>query len=87
GAVSNKAGIGAVVSLRAGGRTQLRRIRSGSSFASSSEIAARFGLGRLSRADELRVRWPTGKEEVYPVPGLDRTLTVEEGKGRPAPAP
>jgi hypothetical protein len=83
GSVSNRDGIGAVVSVRAGGRVQMRRIQSGSSFASSSEIAARFGLGNVSRVDELRVHWPTGKEEVFPVPGVDRLLEVVEGRGQP----
>jgi hypothetical protein len=90
GTVSNRDGIGAVISLAAGGqpaRRQMRRIRSGSSYASSSQLAAHFGLGRSPRVDELRVRWPTGKEETFAVPGADRAVTVVEGKGRPAAAP
>jgi hypothetical protein len=85
GTVSNRDGIGAVVSILSGGRSQMRRIRSGSSYASSSQIAAHFGLGQATGVDELRVRWPTGKEESYPVPGVDRRITVTEGKGTPAP--
>jgi len=85
GTVSNRDGIGAIVTVRAGGMVQMRRIQSGTAFASSSEILARFGLGPAERVEELRVRWPTGKEEVYPVPGVDRTLRVVEGSGAPAP--
>ncbi len=81
GKKSNRDGVGAVVSLKAAGQTQMRRIRAGSSYASSSEIAARFGLGPSTTVDELRVRWPTGEEETYSVPGVDRLIRVEEGKG------
>jgi hypothetical protein len=87
GADSNRDGIGAVVSLRASGKTQMRRIRSGSSYASSSEIAARFGLGTSAWVEELRVRWPAGREEVYPVPAVDRLVKVVEGEGKTAGAP
>lgn len=81
GTVSNRDGIGAVVSVKVGDSVQMRRIRSGCAFASSSEIVARFGLGEATRVDELRVRWPTGKEETYAVPGVDRVVRVVEGEG------
>ena len=81
GTKSNRDGIGAVVTLTSGGAGQQRRIRSGSSFASSSEPFARFGLGSATQVDALTVRWPTGSEERYEVLAVDRVLIVEEGKG------
>ena len=81
GTTSNRDGIGSVVTLTAGGRIQRRRIRSGSSYASRSESVARFGLGAASKIKELRVRWPTGKDEVYAVPEVNRVVEVVEGKG------
>jgi hypothetical protein len=61
----------------------MRRIQSGTAFASNSEAAARFGLGAADEVEELRVRWPTGKEEVFPVKGIDRVVRVVEGSGTP----
>ncbi|MBI4584058.1 MAG: CRTAC1 family protein [Planctomycetes bacterium] len=81
GTASNRDGIGAVVIVRAGGKEQKRRVRSGSSYASQSELTARFGLGEARKVDELRVRWPTGKEERYPPPPIDQKVEVVEGKG------
>lgn len=82
GTTSSRDGIGAVVTLTTGDRTQRRRIRSGSSYASQSELVARFGLGGAGEIKELRVRWPTGKEEIYAVPEVNRVVEVVEGNGR-----
>jgi hypothetical protein len=87
GTRSNRAGIDAVVRLRAGGREQARRLKGGSSYASHSELAARFGLGQEARVEELRVEWPAGGVEVYPVEGVDRMITVTEGQGKPGQTP
>ena len=40
-----------------------------------------FGLGDSSRIDKLEIKWPDGSLEVLPVPGVDRILTIIEGKG------
>ena len=61
-----------------------RRVRSGHSYASQSELIARFGLGSSNRVDLLSVRWPTGKDEVYDVGAVDRVIQVVEGEGKPA---
>ncbi len=82
GTVSNRDGIGAIVTLRAGGRTQRRRLRSGSSYASQSELVARFGLGRETKVDELRVDWPSGRRESFAVSRVDRSVELTEGTGR-----
>ncbi len=83
GTTSNRDGIGAIVSVTANGRTQRWRVRSGSSYASQSELLARFGLGAATRADEIRVRWTTGKEEEYPPPNVDQVILLVEGEGTP----
>jgi hypothetical protein len=82
GTRSNRAGIDAVVRLRAGGREQARRIKGASSYASHCELAARFGLGSTTTVEELRVDWPSGLTETFPVPGIDRVLVVTEGTGK-----
>jgi hypothetical protein len=79
GKTSNRDGIGAVVSVRTGDRTQTRMVRTGSSYLSQSERTPLFGLGAASRVDELVVRWPSGVvDHLRDVP-VDRRLTVTEG--------
>ncbi len=85
GTKSNRAGIGAVVRLRAGGREDARRIKSGYSYASHCELVARFGLGAVTSVDGLRVEWPSGSVETFEVSGVDRTITVTEGSGTRVP--
>ena len=83
GTKSNRAGIDAVVRLHAGGREDARRIRGASSYASHSEILARFGLGKKTAVERVIVEWPAGGVESYPVAGIDRVMTVTEGSGEP----
>jgi hypothetical protein len=86
GTKSNRAGIDAVVRVRVGGREQVRRIKSGSGYASHSEFAARLGLGKETRVEDLRVEWPAGGVESFTVDGVNRAITVTEGTGKPAAA-
>ena len=44
--------------MRAGGRTQTRLVRSGTSYISQDDMAQHFGLGGAARAESLEVRWP-----------------------------
>ena len=83
GTKSNRAGIGALVHLRAPGKEQLRRVKSGSSYASQCELVVRFGLGQASRFDELEVEWPSGSVETFPGGEVDRVITLTEGTGTP----
>ena len=56
-------GIGATVTAEAGGDTQTRWIRAGSTFTAQTPMAAHFGLGRDTQAD-ITVQWPDGTEQV-----------------------
>jgi hypothetical protein len=85
GTRSNRAAIGARVSVTAGGRRLERTIQSGMSYASQCEIAAHFGLGDATRVDALRVDWPSGLSESFPAPAPGRRVLVIEGRGEPAP--
>ncbi|MDE2976054.1 MAG: CRTAC1 family protein [Acidobacteriota bacterium] len=51
---------GVRLELTAGGTTQVRETRAGSSYLSQSTLAALFGLGRRQRIDRVVVRPPTG---------------------------
>jgi hypothetical protein len=81
GTRSNRDGLGARVSVVAGGRTQVREVKSGSSYLGQSDIRVHFGLGDAARIDRIDVRWPSGETQRIDAPPLNQVLTIEEGKG------
>jgi hypothetical protein len=68
---------GAVVRLRAAGRTQLRVIDPGSGYLCQMEPVAHFGLGRLDAVQLVEVLWPDGATAVLETPEVCRTVVVE----------
>lgn len=79
GAGANSEGIGAWVTITAGGRSQLREIRAGSNYVSQNPALAHFGLGTATVVDRLDVRWPSGLEEVQTGIAADQELVLVEG--------
>jgi hypothetical protein len=74
--------VGARVYLTANGFTQRVDVLAGGSFASSSDQRPHFGLGAAAKIDKMEVRWPSGRIEPVPPPGvLDSFYTIAEGKG------
>jgi len=60
----NSEAIGARIGVTAGGRTQLRELRSGCNYVFQNPAEAHFGLGESDHVDELQVTWPDGREAV-----------------------
>jgi hypothetical protein len=54
----NRFGIGARLEVEAGGKKQIREVRTGSSYLSQNALAAHFGVGKSERIDRLTVRRP-----------------------------
>ncbi len=81
GKTTNRSAIGARIVLSAGGRQQVREVRSGGSYLSQNDLRVLFGLGSASRIDSLTVRWVGGKTERFDVRGLDRYFEAVEGEG------
>jgi hypothetical protein len=81
GTKSNRDGIGAVISVIAGGDRESKMVRSGSSYLSQSELVATFGLGQKSKADSIEIKWPSGQTDKLSNVNAGQTITVEEGKG------
>jgi hypothetical protein len=78
GSKSNRSGIGAVVEVTAGGRTQRAERTGGSGYLSHNDARLHFGLGKAVKAERIVVRWPSGAEQVLEnVPG-DRVVTIGE---------
>ncbi len=78
GTVSNRDGIGARVSLRAGGREQHAEVQSGGSYLSHSDMRTHFGLGTADRIDWLRVRWPSGQVQEWTDVAVGELIVVRE---------
>jgi hypothetical protein len=81
GTLSNRDGIGAAVRVTAGGVTQSRLVRSGSSYLSQSELPVTFGLGRRESAERVVIEWPSGRTEEYKNLAAGRTYQCLESKG------
>jgi hypothetical protein len=85
GTASHRNAIGARVTVAADGRTFVDEVRGGGSYYAQNDFRLHFGLGRATGVDRVVVRWPNGMEEVFAVPGIDRIVTLTEGRGVPAP--
>jgi len=85
GSKSNRDGIGARIRVRAGARTLVDEVRSGSSYNSSSDMRPHFGLGAAAAIDWVEVRWPSGLLERFTNLTVDSIHTLNEGTGTPVP--
>ena len=78
GTHSNRDGIGARISLEAGGRRQIREVSGGRSFMGQHMRPAHFGLGTVSKVGRLTVRWPSGIVQTLTDVPANRRVTVTE---------
>jgi len=81
GTKSNRDGIGASVRVFAGGITQSRLVKGGSSYLSQSELPVTFGLEKRQAIDRLVIDWPSGRTEEYKNLAAGRCYECTEGKG------
>jgi enediyne biosynthesis protein E4 len=81
GTKSNRDGIGALVRVFAGGLTQSRLVKGGSSYLSQSELPVTFGLEKRDRIDRVVIDWPSGRTEDYKNLAAGRCYECREGKG------
>jgi hypothetical protein len=80
---SNRDGIGARITLKAGTRTLIDEVRSGSSYESNNDRRVHFGLGTAKQIDWIQIRWPSGLVERYSNISVDTIQTIKEGTGVP----
>ncbi len=76
---------GARVTVRVDGRDLVRRVGAASSYMSSGEPLAHFGLGRPGVVEHVTLRWPDGLRERFRVDGVDRRVELERGTGEALP--
>jgi hypothetical protein len=65
GTKSNRDAIGAVARVYGPEGTQTRRVRSGSSYLSQSELTLTFGLKQREQAARLTIEWPSGAVQEF----------------------
>ena len=78
GSRSNRNGIGAMVMVVAGGITQTRLQDGGVHERGQNHARLHFGLGPNDHVDTIRLRWPSGKEQVLTNVPADRVLSIKE---------
>ncbi len=78
GSQSNRAAVGARVRLRTGSSWQMREVIGGGSYLSQSDLRLHFGLGAGAQADEIVIRWPSGKTSRLLNVAADQILTIRE---------
>ena len=82
GPKSPRDAVGATVYVTANGMKQRGDVLSGGSYLSSNDQRPHFGLGQATAVDSIEVHWPSGTVEKFVAPGVDRILTLTEGKGK-----
>jgi hypothetical protein len=81
GTKSNKAAIGARISVKAGPLVQFSEVRGGSSYLSQNDLRLHFGLGGNGKMNEVSIRWPNGETETLRDVPADFIYTLVEGGG------
>jgi len=81
GTKSNRAAIGARVTIRAAGAQQFSEVRGGGSYLSQNDLRLHFGLGTTDKMESVQIRWPNGNVEPLRDVAGDYIYTVVEGKG------
>jgi hypothetical protein len=91
GTKSNRAAIGARVTIRSAGVKQFSEVRSGASYLSQNDLRLHFGLGTASKMESVEIRWPNGTTETLQNVAADNIYTIVEGSGirdtKPLPPP
>ncbi len=81
GTKSNRAAIGARVTVKAGSLIQFDEVRGGASYLSQNDLRLHFGLGANDKMSEVIVRWPNGESETLRNVAADFIYTIVEGAG------
>ncbi len=80
GTRSSRDAVGARVTLKSGGQSQIREVVGGNGYSAASSFRVHFGMGTVNQVDQLEIRWPSGAVETISPP-LNQLSVVEEGKG------
>jgi enediyne biosynthesis protein E4 len=79
GTKCNHDGIGAKVTITAGGLRQMDEVRSSGSYISSNDIRLHFGLGDAVLVDQVQIKWPDGSVEMRKRLQVNREHVIKQG--------
>ncbi len=79
GTMSNRDGVGARITITAGGRRQVAQRCGGGSYQSASDPRIHFGLGASTSVESVEIRWPSGKVDRHAGLQADRFYRLREG--------
>ncbi|MBQ17924.1 MAG: hypothetical protein CMJ65_12445 [Planctomycetaceae bacterium] len=83
GSDSNRDGLGARVTVHAGGRRYVQAHDGQSGYLSQSRLPLYFGLGKSGSVEKIEVAWPAGTSQVVPGPiASGKLVEIEEPEGR-----
>jgi hypothetical protein len=78
GTKSNRDGVGARVTVRAGDLTLVEERKTGTSYLSQNDPRLHFGLGPRKHVDEVTIRWPSGVTQKLTNVEADRVISCDE---------
>ena len=78
---SNRAALGARVTVLAADSPREQEVHSGDGFISQSDLRLHFGLGKLTRAEKIVIQWPSGLLETLTDLPANKYYVVREGAG------
>jgi hypothetical protein len=78
GTQSNRSAVGARITLKANGQTQIREVRAGESYGISNSLTQYIGLGNNTNIDSIEVKWPSGQRTYVANPTADQFLSITE---------
>lgn len=81
GTKSNRAAIGARVTITSPSFTQFNEVRGGASYLSQNDLRLHFGLGSDAAMSKVVVSWPSGQVDTLTDVSGDFIYTITEGKG------
>ncbi|MGJ8653871.1 MAG: FG-GAP-like repeat-containing protein [Opitutaceae bacterium] len=84
GKKSNKFGLGARIEIQTGTNSQNREIYTSGGFLSTDEPIAHFGIGKATKADHVKVLWPSGAVQVVNNLEAGRIHTIDEPDDAPS---
>ena len=83
GSAGNRDGIGARVSVTAGGLTRVQEVRRGYGYQSQNDPRLLFGLGAAQQVETVHIRWPSGRSQTLKAVGVRRYVKLREGSDEP----
>jgi hypothetical protein len=81
GTKSNRAAIGARVTVRTSKMTQIDEVRGGGSYLSTNDARLHFGLGSDAVINRVEVHWPSGLKQTFTDVAADAIYEIVEGRG------